>query len=505
MAYGYKSPNRDQLYLLPPSIADWLPGDHLVWLVLDVVSMMDLSAFHARHRNDGAGRAAYDPAMMLALLLYAYCVGLRSSRRIARACRGDLAFMVICADVVPEHDAIGRFRADHEEAIEDVFVDVLAMCGRAGLASLGTIAIDGTKIASDAALDQNRSESAIRAEVERILSESATADDAEASQPALQGEVEEALPRPGGRLARLQKALAEIEAERAERKGQEDEKAARLAADAAGGRRPRGRAPADPTAALRHAEAGLVAAKARGEAATTRLSRLEATAARHRAEEALAAAADKAAAAPPAPERQANTTDPESAIMKTASGWVQGFNAQAAVNGHQVVLAPSVTKDHNDANQLVPMMEAVGTNVAAAGIAEAVGVVLADAGYWSEDNATAPGPDRLIATRKDWKQRRAAREMGTTSGPPPDDAGPAEAMEHRLRTEEGAAAYGLRSCTVEPVFGQAKENRGIRRFMRRGLAAAESEWSFICTSSNVLKLFAHSGGHRLDEILAPRA
>ncbi len=213
----YKYPNRDQLYLLPPSIADWLPEDHLVWFVLDVVSMMDLSAFHARHLNDGAGRAAYDPEMMLALLLYAYCVGLRSSRRIARACRCDLAFMVICAEVVPEHDAVGRFRAENEQAIEDVFVDVLALCGRAGLASLGTIAIDGTKIGSDAALDQNRSESAIRAEVEGILAESATADGAEVTQPNLQGELPAELARSSGRLARLEAALREIEAERAER------------------------------------------------------------------------------------------------------------------------------------------------------------------------------------------------------------------------------------------------------------------------------------------------
>lgn len=504
MAYGYKSPNRDQLYLLPPSIADWLPEDHLVWLVLDVVSMVDLSAFHARHPNDGVGRPAYDPAMMLALLLYAYCVGLRSSRRIARACRCDLAFMVICADVVPEHDAIGRFRADNEQAVEDVFVDVLAMCGKAGLASLGTIAIDGTKIGSDAALDKNRSESAIRAEVERILSESASADDAEVSQPTLSGEVPEDLARSSGRLARLQAALREIEAERAARQAEEGEKAARLAADAAAGRRPRGRAPAERAGALRHAEAGRAAAQVRLAAATTTLSRLEASAALQRAEKALSVATAKAAAAPPA-EPQANTTDPESRIMKTATGWVQGFNAQAAVNEQQVVLAPSVTQQHNDSNQLVPMMEAVAAKLRAAGIDAPLGLVLADAGYWSEDNATAPGPDRLIATQKDWKQRRAAREMGTTSGEPPSDASPVEAMEHRLRTAEGAAAYGQRSCTVEPVFGQAKENRGFRRFMRRGLRAAESEWSFICTSGNVLKLFAHASGHRLEEILAPLA
>jgi len=182
--------------------------------------------------------------------------------------------------------------------------------------------------------------------------------------------------------------------------------------------------------------------------------------------------------------------------------WVQGFNAQAAVNEHQVVIAASVTQDHNDVGQLVPMMAAIAANAAAAGIGGEVGTVLGDAGYWSEANATAPGPDRLIATTKDWKQRKAAREMGATSGPVPDGASALEAMEHRLRTEEGAAAYAQRSCTVEPVFGQVKENRGIRRFMRRGLAAANSEWALICATGNILKLFGHAGGRSLDEVLA---
>ena len=167
------------------------------------------------------------------------------------------------------------------------------------------------------------------------------------------------------------------------------------------------------------------------------------------------------------------------------------------MNANQVVVACAVTQDHNDVGQLVPMMAAVAANATAAGIEGGLGTVLADAGYWSEANATAPGPDRLIATSKDWKQRRAAREMGTTTGPAPEDATTLEAMEHRLRTEEGAAAYGQRSCTVEPVFGQAKENRGIRRFMRRGLVAAESEWALVCATGNILKLYGHAGGRSL--------
>ncbi len=497
MAYNYKVPLRDQLFLLPPSIADWLPEEHLVWFVLDVVAVVDLSAFHARHPNDGAGRPAYDPEMMLALLLYAYCRGLRSSRRIEAACRADLAFRAICTDVVPDHIAIARFRSHHEEAIRAVFIDVLALCAKAGLASLGTIAIDGTKIAADAALGANRPEASIAAEVEAILAQAGRADEAEALQPSVGSELPAELSRRGSRLARLRAALGEIEAERRASAEAEEEKAKRLATDAAEGKRPRGTAPKDPTEALARAEADVAALKVRSDKAATTLSKLEAISLLGKAEERLRAAAKAAAQAPVPPAAQANTTDPQSRIMKTASGWVQGFNAQAAVNAQQVVVACAVTQDRNDVGQLVPMMAAVAANAAAAGIEGSVGTVLGDAGYWSEANATAPGPDRLIATSKDWKQRRAAREMGTTTGPAPEGASALEAMEHRLRTEEGAAAYGRRSCTVEPIFGQTKENRGIRRFMRRGLAAAESEWALVCATGNILKLYSHAQGRSL--------
>ncbi len=503
MAHHYKAPRRNQLFLLPPSIADWLPEDHLVWFVLDVVAMVDVSAFHARHRNDGPGRPAYDPEMMLALLVYAYCRGLRSSRRIEAACRTDLAFRAICADVVPDHIAIARFRAAHTEAIRSVFIDVLSLCERAGLASLGTIAIDGTKIAADAALGANRSEPAIAAEVDAILAQAGRADDDETLQPTLGGELPVELARPGTRLARLRAALAEIEAERRARREAEEQKAQRLAEDAAKGRRPRGAAPKDPTEAVARAEADVAALTVRRDQASATLSKLEAVSLLGKATERLRAARDAAPDAPPAPDPQANTTDPDSKIMKTASGWVQGFNAQAAVNEHQVVLACTVTQDRNDVAQLVPMMDAVAANAAAAGIEGPLGTVLGDAGYWSEANATAPGPDRLIATTKDWKQRKAAREMGTTTGPAPEGASPAQAMEHRLRTEEGAAAYAQRACTVEPVFGQAKENRGVRRFMRRGLAAAESEWALVCATGNLLKLFGHAAGRSLAATIAP--
>jgi hypothetical protein len=186
-----------------------------------------------------------------------------------------------------------------------------------------------------------------------------------------------------------------------------------------------------------------------------------------------------------------NVTDPDSRIMKTAAGWIQGFNAQAAVNSAGVILAAEVTQDHNDCGQCQPMMAATHANLGQAGVAEPVGTMLFDAGYCSTDNIAAPGPDRLIATTKSWKLSRAAAQHGWAQGPPPADATVLQAMEHRLRSEEGATLYKQRQHTVEPVFGHTKHNRGYRRFVRRGLAAVTAEWQLIATAHNITKLFAN--------------
>jgi len=489
MAHSYIDCDRDQLFLLPPSLLEWIPEDDLAFFVIDAVSMIDTSAFHDRHPNDGAGRPAYHPDMMLSLLLYAYCIGMRSSRAIERACRSDVAFKVISANKVPDHGTIARFRAENADAIGSVFVDVLKLCRAAGLASLGRIAIDGTKIGSDAALDRNRDAEWIRAEIDKILSEAESTDSNEDARPELFSTdvLPEALRRRGTRLARLQGALAEIEEQERAVRAEREQKAAKATAEAEQGRRLRGRKPTDPHEALARAEADLLATQVQAGRHPESEHHAEAVTA---AEHELASARLAAEAAPPE-KIQANVTDPESRIMKTQQGWVQGYNVQAAVNEHQVVIAYSATKDHNDANQLLPMITATEETATAAGIDEEVGLVTADAGYWGEENATAEGPDRLIATTKDWKQRKAAREMGTTIGPPPEDASTLEAMEHRLRTSEGAAAYATRSYTVEPVFGDAKENRGFRRFMRRGQTAAQGEAGLIFTTHNLLKVFRH--------------
>ena len=470
-------------------MSDWLEDDHLAFFVIDAIELMDTSSFDASH-PDGPGRPAYDPKVMLGILLYAYATGVRSSRTIERACNTDIAYKVIAVGLEPDHRTIARFRSENESAIKAVFTEVLKLCRAAQLTSLGQIAIDGTKIGSDAALDQNRDATWIRAEIDRILAQAGQADAQEDAAPGL---FDEELPRAmrsrTGRLSRLRAALEEVEVQERAEKATQQEAAQHAVREAAAGRMLPGRKPKEPHAALRRAQSDLAASLVRAQAEPERDDLRAAVA----EQEDRVAHAEKAVSSAPAPKPLvANLTDPESRIMKTTDGWVQGYNVQASVNLDQVVLAYVTTQDHNDVGQLLPLEQATAASAAAVGVTEAIGRALADAGYWSEENATAPGPDRLIATSKDWKQRRAARELGETCGPPPLEATPLEAMEHRLRTAEGAAAYATRSHTVEPVFGDTKENRGYRRFMRRGLTAADSEAGLIFAVHNLLKIYHHN-------------
>jgi transposase len=492
MAYDYVPCDRDQLFLMSMSMREWVDEGHLAWFVIELVERVDTSGFDARHPNDGPGRPAYNPRMMLGLLFYGYQTGVRSSRRIEANCRTDAAYRVICGNATPDHATIARFLVDHEAAIEGVFIDVLRLCVAAGLVAVDTIAIDGTKIGSDAALDTNRTRAWIEAEVQQMLAEAAAADTAEDAQPELfGGELPAPLATRSGRLARLEAALAEIEAQDAAERAEAAERAAKAAAEAAEGRKVRGRKPKDPHAALARAETDEAAVRVRAQRETAKNGGIPPD--EHpdvvTAVAATAEARVAAEAAEPTPHK-ANTTDPESRILKTRTGWVQGYNAQAAVNENQIIVACAITQDINDVGQYQPMVEATISALTAAGVTDPVGTILADAGYWSEDNATAQGPNRLIATLKDHKQRRAARDLGTTTGPPPPDASAIDAMEHRLRTPAGAATYATRSHTVEPVFS-VKTNHHYDRFRRRGLRAATSEWALIATTHNLGKLFRH--------------
>jgi len=451
VGYNFRPVERDQQYLMPVSLRDWLPADDLAWFVLDAVSELDLAPIYARYRSDGWGAPAFEPAMMTALLLYAYATGERSSRRIEARCRRDIAYRIITANQVPDHATIARFRADHEATIRHLFDEVLRLCAQAGLGRLGLIALDGTKLAANAALAANRTANALEAEIDRILAEATAVDAAEDAGfgPDRRGdELPTELADPRSRLVRLQAAKRELaEAEAARQADHAAHLARRAKTEAATGKGLRGRKPAPPN---------------------------------------------------PSPAAKANTTDPESRIMKAPTGYLQGYNAQAVVAADQIVLAADLTQSAADAGQLHPMLKEAADNVARAGFRGRVGTALADAGYWSEAGylaaSSSGSPELLIATGKGWKLRREARAH-PPRGRIPASLSLTDRMERRLLTGRGQARYRRRAQIVEPVFGQIKDGRGVRRFSRRGRAACAAEWTLLCATHNLLKLW-RSGRHR---------
>jgi transposase len=509
---SYVCPQRDQLFLLPVSMRDWLAQGHLAWFVIDVVGRLNTRGLH-RRPGGCAGRPPYQPEMMVGLLLYAYCCGIRSSRRIEAHCATDAAFRVISGALKPDHATIARFVVDHERALEDLFVEGLRVCAQAGLCDLSVVALDGTKIAADASLANNRDAQWIRREVAKLMavtgedepSTVATADALAGLEPVAE------ISSPTGRLARLQAALAEIEAQDAAAKAEAARQTLAAATQAEQGRQMTGRKPTkQPHVVLARAEiehrvalerveqmqaarAAKLAALAPGQtpkgppfpcrirAATDKLTKAQMR----------LAAARAAVQALPETAGRANITDPDSRIMSTKDGWVQGYNAQAIVNAGQIVLAVDVSQNVNDVELYQPMNEQLADTLKGAGIDDDVELELADAGYDSDANLTAAGPDRLIANANAHKQRRAIGELGLTDGPPPPDATAREEMEHLLRTPQGIEAYKQRSCLIEAVFGDRKHNQGFRRFRRRGLDGARSEWAFIHLAGNIRKLHQH--------------
>lgn len=512
MASGFVPVDRDQLFLLPPNMGEWLPEDHLAWFVLEVVSRLDTTSLRERHPLGGVGRRAYDPDMLLSVLIYAYCTGIRSSRQIERSCVADVAFRVLAAGHVPDHTTIARFRQHHQDAAVGLFTDVLMLCAEAGLARVGVVAVDGTKIGANAAMRSNRTRDQIERQVKTMLAE---ADEVDAGEDDMFGddrgdELPEDLRDPSRRGAQLDAALKVLEEQRRVREAEQAAAAKaereawqqRTQAAAEQGRKPSGRPPA--SVELEVAEANLVAEQRRAtERRVERVGRETRAAAegrkvrgakpaseyrglaRARARVARAKARAEQAVLDADAKVRVNVTDPDSRVMKSSKGWVQGYNAQAAVSEDGIVLAATVSQDGNDVRQCVPMMRLTRDRVAAAGISEEVGTVLFDAGYLSEDNIAAEGPERLIATGKSHTLKRS----DPTEGPPPLGLSRIAAMEHQLRTPESAELYGKRQHTVEPVFGDIKENRGFRRFTRRGLDAVTAEWNRITTAHNIRKLY----------------
>ena len=433
---------------MPASMREWLSEGHLAWFIVDAVEEMDIREFYEAYRNDGWGAAAYDPKVMVGVLLYAYCLGLRSSRRIARGLEEDVGFRVVAANQQPDFRTICRFRAEHEEALEKLFVEVLRLCHEAGLVKLGVVALDGTKVAASAALDANRSHEAIEEEVRRMLAEAKAVDaeeDARYGTDRRGDELPEGLGRRADRLKRLREAKERLEREaEAAAKAAQEHLMQRQVEEEATGKKKRGRKP------------GVVEPV-------------------------------------PTEEAKANVTDPDSRIMKTRQGYVQGFNVQAVVSEDQIIVAVGVTQEANDVQQLEPMLHTLVRTLEAVDIEERPKVGLADAGYWSEANSKVCSrlemPELLIATTKDWKQRKLLREKGCPRGRIPKGLSPRDRMERKLLTKRGRSLYKMRGVLVEPVFGQVKEGQSFRRLMRRGLDAAQSEWSLVGMTHNLLKLW----------------
>ena len=464
MAQNFLSCDRDQELLLPPSLREWLPEDHLVWFVIDSVAELDLAEFYGGYREDGWGAAAHDPQMMVTLMLYAYSVGVRTSRAIERRCHEDVAFRVITANRVPDHATIARFRAGHEQAISQLFSSVLGLCARAGLVQVGIVAIDGTKVAAAATHHANRSYDQI---AEEIVAEAGRLDAAEDELygEARGDELPEGLRTAGDRRKWIREAKQALEAERA----------------AAAKKVPRDR------------EERLRECKTRLEE-DWRVERAVVEA--HAAWHARGIASDgsrrmtgaraqiKPYPLPDKPVGKINVTDPDSRNLKTTRGWVQGYNAQAVVTREQIVIAAEISTESLDTANLEPMVTTAREELRAAGVEDKPGVVLADAGYWKNDAIEAivsQGIQTLIAPDADKrKEPRPGRRGGLY-----------DFTRRVLATDWGKELYLKRQGTAEPVFGQIKSNRGANRFLRRGRSAVRSEWRLLTASHNLLKLHQH--------------
>ncbi len=444
---NFRQCDRNTAYLLPPSVDEWLPEDHLARFVVDIVDQLDLSAMTRQYR--GSGKAAYHPSMLLALLIYGYATGTYSSRRIEQASYDSLAFRYIAANTHPDHDTLCTFRKRFLKEIEALFVQVLGIAREMKLLKLGAVALDGTKVHANASRHSALSyghaeklEGQLQAEVKELLARAEAAD----AEPLPAGlDIPEELARRDSRLDAIRDAKAEIEARAAERfAGEQAEYEAKVKAredkQKRTGKKPRGKLPTPPTAGPRAKD-------------------------------------------------QVNLTDPDSRIMPgPGGGFEQSYNAQAAVDTDtMLVVATGLTQAANDKQQLEPMLDTLGELPEDLG---AVTQMLADAGYFSEANVTAcldAVIEPLLAVGREshhvsWQER---------FGEPLPSAEPLEAvahMRHRLKTRAGRADYGLRKQTVEPVFGIIKSVMGFRQFLLRGFEAVTGEWSLVTMAWNIRRM-----------------
>jgi transposase len=445
MPQNFLFPQRDQPLLMPVDMREWLPEDDLAFVVLDAVATLDLGEFRCQYRADGHGRAAFDPEMMVALLLYGYCQGERSSRVIEQRCVRDVAYRVIAGGLHPDHATIARFRARHEMALGGLFSHVLRLLAAEGMVSLGTLSLDGTKLAGNAAQKASRT----LPQIEKVLAEAAAADVADdakhgsSPQPA----TPRTLARRAGRRERLARARDRLAAEDKARRDTQRAKQEAWDTAAAAGKR-RGRRPADEPRANR---AGT--------------------------------------------EPRANTTDPDVRVMRNQKGYVAGYNGQIVVTADQVIVGAMLSQHPVDRTLLHPLLDTCRQQLTEAGIRPKLRTVLADSGYVSEENFARAdtGGLRLLAPlakdpgkdpdRHHHRAPRRTRHLGQY---------PATARAtRRMRHHRGKEDYKLRARTVEPVFGQLKTCQELTTMSRRGLTACESEWLLACTAHNLRKLHRH--------------
>jgi transposase len=524
MAKGYRPVDRDQAFLLPPDMRQWLPAGHPVWLVIEAVSLLDTSALHARRKTGGAGAAGYDPDMLVTVLIWAYANGVTSSRRIERLCGQDVAFRVACAGNLPDHVTIARFRQQFAETAAALFAQVLVLCARLGMGQVGTVAVDGTKVAASASKDANRTEDGLR----KLAAElAARHEQADAEEDALFGAGQRGDDDPGDpqtRRERVAAALASLEAGRAAREAAERVAAEEHLQAARAGTPQEGRPPAG--AQLEAARIGLAKEtaacqariedwerrKAAGQSVRRRPVPPQQSSLVRRAQQKLEAALARDAARQAKQERKApavrNVTDPGSRLMPVrGGGFIQGYNAQNVASSDGLLIATRLTSDTTDTRWYEPMTG--DATAAAAAMAAArdddnaantqIGLVLADAGYLSEANLTCDGPDRLIATGKHRDLERRARRA-THGADRPGPGGVIAAMAARLATEEGIAAYRQRGRIAETPHGRIKHNMRLRQLSVRGMRKAAGEWTFACTVHNIM--MAITSGHLTTQALA---
>jgi transposase len=429
MAKRYRPYCPEQLLLLPPSLRDWLPENHLAYFVSDVVDQLDLSAIESYYEREDRGQPPYHPTMMTKILIYGYSVGIFSSRRIQKRLLEDVGFRVLAAGNQPDFRTISDFRKIHHEALEELFQQVLRLALEAGAIKLGRVALDGSKIKANASKHKAMSygrmkeqERSLREAVKKLLAQAAAVDDEE---DALYGkersgdELPEELSRRETRLKRIREAKRALE-QRAREEAREKEKSDK-----------------------------------------------------------------EVKKAKPQDKDQYNFTDSESRIMKGSDGFVQGYNAQAAVEStSQLIVGQAVTQEANDKQQVVSMVEIIDQQSG-----QKPGQLLADSGYCSEKNLEHLEEKEIDAYIATQKQKHGKQTVACKRGPLPKGATRVDRMKRKLQTKAGAKVYAARKSIVEPVFGQIKQGRGFRQFCMRGINKVRAEWAMVCMTHNILKMY----------------